>query len=612
MDNIVAKYTLKYNDLASKRLRGTAAAARAVTKALKLAAVASTAIAVVGVAAAVRYANAWAETADEIGKFSKKTGVAVGQISLLRTAMELQGGAADDVQTGIETLNKRIGELRLGTGALYTILNKSNPAFAAQLKGAKTSGEAMELAIGFLAKLENAQDRAAISAALFGRTAGASFDLLTKDGVAALQALNAEIARVRPPLTPEQTKIAAAYNDQITLAKQAVLSLVDAGSGALLPTLTGLAKAFTELVASNRELINTKITDFVNTVSGAIKKIDFGKTMESLKGFGAGLLAVGAIGAKFVEMVGGPENAVKLFAASMVVSKIAPFVSIIGALGKGFMIAGPAILKLGGILKIIGTVALTAGKFLIPLITGIGIIPIAIGLAAAAVIAGVAWIINNFDKVKAFALSLGIDLDAFGAGVVSTFQWLKGMVGKIFTAIGHAIMNPVATAKATVTAHITVLSTIWKAVMDGLSSFTSAVWDGIKSVFETGVNFLIDMVNGLLDFYNSIASKVGLGTVQLFDKVGNAKSKAQSAGAGNPGGPRPPLTGNAPFPSRPNSISPFLSVPITAPPRIGANSTSFNSTVTLRAEKGTKVSSITGDAAAVNADGENFVFEAAA
>ena len=73
--------------------------------------------------------------------------------------------------------------------------------------------------------------------------------------------------------------------------------------------------------------------------------------MTGLAGFGAGLASVAAVGEKFVDMIGGPENAVKLFAASLVAAKIAPFIGVLTGLGKGLGFVATDALKLGPVMK---------------------------------------------------------------------------------------------------------------------------------------------------------------------------------------------------------------------------------------------------------------------
>ncbi len=587
-NDIVAKYTLRFNDLASKGLLRKAGAARVVTRALKTAALASAALAAVGAAAAVRYAHSWAKSTDELGKFAKKSGIAIEALSNLHTAMELQGGSAADVQTGIDTLNKRIGEMRQKTGALYTFLKSSgDTAFAAQIKGAKSTGEALSIATEKLASLTNAQDRAALGAALFGRTAGASFDLLTKDGVKALDELMAEVERVRPALTPEHAKMAAAYNDQLLFAKQAMLSLGDAGAGQLLPTLTKLSKQFTDFVVNNHELINTKITAFVNAFSKAIQKIDFDKTMESLSGFGRGLITVAGYAEKFVDAIGGPENAVKLFAASMVAAKIAPFLSILGGIATVGGKAWPFLAKLGPVFKGIASGALLVGKAMIPLIASLGAPILIIG----ALIAAGALLWANWDTVKAHAKSLGLDLDAVWSGIQAEFTHLKNAAIVIFDVIKFAMTDPIGAAKAIVIGYITSLKTIWTMIMTGIGSVASGVWSGIKSAFESGTDFIKSKLKFLTDAYNSAVDLIGGEKINIFSEAAND-----------------------------NKLQPYIkqfeisndSAKTAAQTRQQAGQilagVERNNTVTIRAEKGTEVANVTGDSAGFNPEGRNFSF----
>lgn len=48
----------------------------------------------------------------------------------------------------------------------------------------------------------------------------------------------------------------------------------------------------------------------------------------------------------------------------------------------------------------------------------------------------------------------------------------------------------------------------WNSMLNGMSSLASTIWENIKNVFKTGINKLIEFVNGFLNTYNAAVSKV--------------------------------------------------------------------------------------------------------
>lgn len=56
--------------------------------------------------------------------------------------------------------------------------------------------------------------------------------------------------------------------------------------------------------------------------------------------------------------------------------------------------------------------------------------------------------------------------------------------------------------------------------MEGISGVAQSIWQTIKNVFATGINWIIDKVNGLIDRFNSIAKTVpGVPTIQKLQRL---------------------------------------------------------------------------------------------
>lgn len=117
--------------------------------------------------------------ADEIAKTADMVGLSTSALQELRVAADLAGISQGQLDSGLGALSKRMGELRQGTGALNTFLNKSDPAFKTLLENTTDNEQAFRLIIGRLDTMTNAQDKAALSAAALGRTAGIAVSKLS-------------------------------------------------------------------------------------------------------------------------------------------------------------------------------------------------------------------------------------------------------------------------------------------------------------------------------------------------------------------------------------------------------------------------------------------------
>lgn len=52
------------------------------------------------------------------------------------------------------------------------------------------------------------------------------------------------------------------------------------------------------------------------------------------------------------------------------------------------------------------------------------------------------------------------------------------------------------------------ITAAWEGMMNGIKNVASSIWDGIKNVFKSGINALINFVNMFLNTYNNAVSKV--------------------------------------------------------------------------------------------------------
>lgn len=170
-------------------------------------------------AAFVAAAKKTIDFADEIAKTADMVGLSTSALQELRVAADLAGISQGQLNSGLGALSKRMGELRQGTGALNTFLNKSDPAFKTLLQNTTDNEEAFRLIIGRLDTMTNAQDKAALSAAALGRTAGIAVSKLS------LAELDAGIKRARDlglVIDENLLRNAEKIKDEFTLATKVI------------------------------------------------------------------------------------------------------------------------------------------------------------------------------------------------------------------------------------------------------------------------------------------------------------------------------------------------------------------------------------------------------
>ena len=170
-------------------------------------------------AAFVAAAKKTIDFADEIAKTADKVGLSTSALQELRVAADLAGISQGELDSGLGSLSKRMGELRQGTGALNTFLDKSDPAFKTLLQNTTDNEQAFRLVIGKLDTMTNAQDRTALSSAALGRALGVAASKLS------LPELDAGIKRARDlglVIDEKLLRNAEGIKDQFTLASRVI------------------------------------------------------------------------------------------------------------------------------------------------------------------------------------------------------------------------------------------------------------------------------------------------------------------------------------------------------------------------------------------------------
>lgn len=190
-----------------------------------------------------------------------------------------------------------------------------------------------------------------------------------------------------------------------------------------------------------------------------------------------------------------------------------------------------------------------------------------IGWAIAAVVALVALVVANWDKVKAATVAAW---QAVSKAVGVAWDWIKGAVSTAVAAVKSVVSTGFAAIKAAVTTYVnawkTVITTAWagikaavtaavhavkavvsavfgaiKAVvsttMNGAKAVIAAVWGAIKAVVTTGVNVVKTVVvggfnalkQGVMNAWNNIKTAVQGGIGGVLDLVKSLPGRLVSA-----------------------------------------------------------------------------------
>lgn len=389
-----------------------------------------------------------AKLGDEAAKTSRRLGITAEALQELRFAADRQGVSSKLLDSSFTALQKRVGELKAGTGSLFAFLQKTgDKAFIRQLSLAKDTGEAFELITKKAGTIKDPLKKAAFASAAFSR-AGVDMLKMMEAGTDGITKLRGEARKYGAVISNEAAVRSEKFVDAMTNLKATLGGVGFAIGSKLIPILTPLIQRFADFWAQNRQIINTGIDRFISGVAGAFK---------------------------FLARTG--KKAFEIF------EFLSPFLKpFIGTLlvFKGVLIAIAIVTKGWAIAQSILNAVMAVNP--------ISLIIIAI----AALVAGIVILIDNWDLVVA----------TFKKGVDQIWSFLSGLLDNPFIATIGTIFLPFITVPALIIKHWEPIKAFFKSIWEGL---TSGFNDAMKTI--TGIMKKIEDIPGV----KSVLKFLGIG-----------------------------------------------------------------------------------------------------
>jgi len=412
---------------------------------------------------------------DEVGKTSRMLGIGAEELQELRFAADRQGVASKTLDSGFLALQKRVGELRSGTGALYTFLNKTgDKAFARQLINAKDTGEAFDLMTKKASEIKNPLDKAAFAAAAFSR-GGIKMLKFMEAGAEGIKKLREEANKYGAVMSTQATQESETFIDSLTNLKSSLGGIGRTFAGKLIPFVSDAMQKFADFWALNKDIINAGMDKFLSFLGNTFRAIKPGVValFQSVKQlFGAFFEAVSSIlpefnteaddlsdgintltgGLKFLADIG-----VKAF---QFIKNISPFLKpLITTLliYQGLVIAIALVTKGWAIVQGILNAVMAINPVTL----------IILGIIALIVI--IVMLVKNWDAVVA----------AFQTGAAKIWDFLSGLLDNPFIAAIGTIFLPFITIPALIIKH-------WEPI----KAFFIDTWNSISEIFTQGIDFI--------------------------------------------------------------------------------------------------------------------------
>jgi hypothetical protein len=219
-----------------------------------------------------------------IGKFARQVGLSVEALQELQYAAHQSGVVAETFKKSLLVFSRGIGQARLGTGALNTMLLRLPPSFRDAIIGASSMDEAVRIMLEGLAAVADPADRSALAVAAFGR-GGMDMVHVAAKGAAGIARLRQEARDLGLVFDEEATEAASAMNAEMKVLSATIGGLRNAIGFALIPVVRPLLTALKDWIVANRALIATKIAEWISAVVNWVRRFDFSAIAEGFRVF---------------------------------------------------------------------------------------------------------------------------------------------------------------------------------------------------------------------------------------------------------------------------------------------------------------------------------------
>lgn len=228
------------------------------------------------------------DAGDELNKMAIRTGLAEGFLAKMKYATDLSGSSLDSFEKAVKKMSVSVVDAARGTGTAKLALDQLGISIFDTAGKLKEPAELFLETATALSKIENATTKAALAQAIFGRAGTELLPLLNEGsrGIAELTKNYDKLTGMTNEQVATHATLGAQFKDSLTNITFAADGLGNAIAVSLFPTLTSGAQKMTDWIIKNRELVSTKVSEWLKAVISTGKGflVWASKTIDSLGG----------------------------------------------------------------------------------------------------------------------------------------------------------------------------------------------------------------------------------------------------------------------------------------------------------------------------------------
>jgi len=468
---------------------------------------------------------------DEAAKTSRRLGITAEALQELRFAADRQGVAASVLDSSFLALQKRVGELKAGTGSLYGFLKKTgDKAFIRQIALAKNTEEAFGLVTQKVETIKDPMQKAAFAAAAFSRSGikMLSFMEAGREGIAQLRLEAQKYGAVISEKAAVQSEV---FIDALTNLKSALAGIGKTFASKVIPFAATAMQNFADFWAMNKNIIGSGMDRFLLFISETFRAIKPGvvallRALQEL--FAAFWAAATSLLPEFKTEIDSLSGRINMFAEALrqfaeigvrvfqFIKNVSPFLK---PLLATFLIYKGILISLA-----LATKAWGVAQAIVNAIMGVNPITLII-VAIAALITAIIYLVQNWETVVA----------AFKTGAKAIWEFLSELLDNPFIAAAATIFTPFFAIPALIVKNWEPLSqffsNLWNAVIQTFIAgvkLAKTIWSEFSTMISSGIDFVMKLISPFVQTFRGVFEKFGV-VFEGSDKQGNNSTAVSDA-----------------------------------------------------------------------------------
>jgi hypothetical protein len=344
------------------------------------------------------------DSGGEIDKAMQRIGISAERLQELRYAAKISGSSFETLDASLLKFNQNLANAAAGKNAdLASLMKKLGIALKDANGNLRNGADLLPEFADAIKRNTDSGLRARMMVAAFGK-AGTELIPMLAGGSEALSDMTKRAKSLGIVMSGEDVKAAAELGDRIDELGMVSTAFGNAISAKLSPVLSSIITKISAVFAKNKEAFSDRIAKLVENFALAIEKIDFEKVINGFFNF------IEAAG-KVFDSIGGFKTVFAVVSAIFAAKTVAGVMSFAGSLVT-------LVSTFSSLMPLLASVGVGLGGLLGPI---------------AAVAAGAALIIANWDKLKPVFTDLVNSLSALFAGDLSgAFESFKNAASKVF------------------------------------------------------------------------------------------------------------------------------------------------------------------------------------